>query len=96
LKPLNGYHSLPGPVNAGDPEHCPPWFSDGGREEPTPMTTPPPETVYVDETVVACDGGGALGHPRVYLNMGPNGVVECPYCDRRFVLRRSQPETGTG
>lgn len=61
------------------------------------MTTPPPETVYVNETVVACDGGsGALGHPRVYLNMGPDGVVECPYCDRRFVLRRRQPETGTG
>ncbi len=61
------------------------------------MNTPPPETVYVDETVVACDGnGGPLGHPRVYLNMGADGIVECPYCDRRFVMRRAEQPTGTG
>ena len=36
---------------------------------------------------IACDGvGGALGHPRVYLEMGEEPFVECPYCDRRFVL----------
>ena len=36
----------------------------------------------------ACDGGGgALGHPRVYLEMGDETFVECPYCDRRFVLQ---------
>ncbi|MDE3115052.1 MAG: zinc-finger domain-containing protein [Pseudomonadota bacterium] len=47
-----------------------------------------PETIEVDETRVACDGGGgALGHPRVYLEMGDENYVECPYCDRRFVLR---------
>jgi uncharacterized Zn-finger protein len=35
---------------------------------------------------VACDGvGGALGHPRVWLEMGEGDYVECPYCDRRFV-----------
>ncbi|MGD1955672.1 MAG: zinc-finger domain-containing protein [Sphingomonadales bacterium] len=46
-----------------------------------------PETVYVKPTKVSCDGGeGALGHPRVYLNMGDHGMVECPYCDRRFIL----------
>ena len=38
---------------------------------------------------VACDGvGGALGHPRVYLEMGEASFVECPYCDRRFVLAK--------
>jgi uncharacterized Zn-finger protein len=47
---------------------------------------PPPEIVEVDRLVVACDGGGALGHPRVYLNL-TDGVAECGYCDRRFVLR---------
>ena len=31
-------------------------------------------------------GGGALGHPKVFLEMGQGTVVECPYCDRRFVL----------
>ena len=32
-------------------------------------------------------GGGVLGHPKVYLEMGDETYVECPYCDRRFVLR---------
>ena len=44
---------------------------------------------------VACDGvGGALGHPRVWLEMGEADFVECGYCDRRFVLRvdDEQPE----
>lgn len=45
-----------------------------------------PETIEADRTEVSCDGGGDLGHPRVYLNMGNKGEVECPYCDRKFVL----------
>jgi uncharacterized Zn-finger protein len=47
----------------------------------------PPEIIEVEDSVVACDGGGALGHPKVYLNMGSDGRVECPYCDRLFVLK---------
>jgi len=50
------------------------------------MPIEPPETVIVSEKVVACDGGGALGHPRVWLNMGDDGRVDCPYCDREFLL----------
>lgn len=47
-----------------------------------------PETIEVETTRVACDGdGGALGHPRVWLEMGDKGFVECGYCDRRFVLK---------
>lgn len=47
-----------------------------------------PETIEVETSRVACDGdGGALGHPRVFLEMGDKGWVECPYCDRKFVLR---------
>ena len=49
----------------------------------------PFETIYVDGKVVACDGGDALGHPRVYLNLGVDGKVECPYCSRLFILRAS-------
>jgi uncharacterized Zn-finger protein len=50
----------------------------------------PPEVVVVSEHRVSCDGvGGALGHPRVYLEMGGKGFVECGYCDRRFVLSGS-------
>jgi uncharacterized Zn-finger protein len=47
---------------------------------------PAPETVMVRSHRIACDGvGGALGHPRVWLEMGAAGFVDCPYCDRRFV-----------
>ncbi len=36
----------------------------------------------VSELKVACDGGGgALGHPKVYLNLEQSGEAECPYCD---------------
>jgi uncharacterized Zn-finger protein len=52
------------------------------------MSPDVPEIIEVDATRIACDGGGgALGHPRVFLEMGDKNFVECPYCDRRFVLR---------
>ena len=55
---------------------------------PTPASVgPEPEVVRVHSHRVACDGvGGALGHPRVYLELGISGSVDCPYCDRRFVM----------
>jgi len=47
----------------------------------------PPEVIIVRTGRIACDGvGGALGHPRVWLEMGEATFVECPYCDRRFQL----------
>jgi len=48
-----------------------------------------PEVVEVESEVVSCDGGGVLGHPKVWLNMHGRGWVECGYCDRRFVLKTS-------
>ena len=46
----------------------------------------PTEIINVDERTVACDGGGgALGHPRVFLYI-EEGSVMCPYCSRLFVL----------
>jgi uncharacterized Zn-finger protein len=52
-----------------------------------PAAIPPPEVIVVRSRRVACDGvGGALGHPRVYLEMGEADFIECTYCDRRFVL----------
>ena len=52
------------------------------------MTTQAPEVIEVDETRVACDGGGgALGHPKVWLEMGDETFVECPYCGRRYELK---------
>ncbi|HEU0072268.1 MAG TPA: zinc-finger domain-containing protein [Alphaproteobacteria bacterium] len=49
-----------------------------------PLT--PPETITVETAQVACDGG-PLGHPRVYLSLEGKGEVECPYCDRKYVLK---------
>ena len=47
----------------------------------------PAEVITVRSRRISCDGvGGALGHPRVWLEMGEASFVECPYCDRRFVL----------
>ncbi len=57
------------------------------------MTQPAPETIRTPKTRIACDGTGdgladaALGHPRVYLRMDETGRVECPYCDRLFILQ---------
>lgn len=50
--------------------------------------TNPPDIVEVESNVVSCDGNGwQLGHPRVYLNLGDVGQVECPYCGRIFKLK---------
>ncbi len=47
----------------------------------------PQEKIMVDSRVVGCDGGGgALGHPLVYLNMGDEDEIYCPYCSRHFVF----------
>ena len=54
----------------------------------------PPETIEVETMEVACDGGGgALGHPKVYLTL-EGGEIECPYCDRRFVLKPGAARAG--
>jgi uncharacterized Zn-finger protein len=51
------------------------------------------EVIVVTSPVVGCDGGGgALGHPLVYLRIEREGEVVCPYCSRRFVLA-GDPET---
>ena len=61
-----------------------------GAASPTPPApghaTRGTEIIHVDEPVVACDGGGgALGHPRVFLRIERDSVV-CPYCSRLYVL----------
>jgi len=67
------------------------------RKSESKNAFPPPEVIVVTDRRVMCDGGGgALGHPRVYYDMGDAGFVECGYCDRRFVLKGSKndPEAG--
>ena len=57
------------------------------------MTTSAPETKIVNELRIACDGGGALGHPRVWLQIAKeDGWVECPYCDCKFVHSEAAAE----
>ena len=57
------------------------------------MSIESPETIVVTTTRIACDGGGgALGHPKVYLEMGDENFVVCGYCDRRFVLSKEAIE----
>ena len=61
-----------------------------GQMEPT-------EIIDVDSETVACDGGkGALGHPRVFLNMKGQGRIDCPYCGRRFVLKAAAADATAG
>lgn len=56
-----------------------------------------PETVTTHSSRVSCDGStqirstgaykpSALGHPLVYLEIDEKGYVDCPYCDKHFVL----------
>lgn len=52
------------------------------------------ELMMVESPAVSCDGGGgALGHPRVYLRIKPGEKdIMCPYCSRKFVLQGSGSE----
>ena len=59
-------------------------------DSPPASPIAPPETIVVDSKKVSCDGGGgALGHPKVWYDMGERDFVECGYCDRRFILKGS-------
>ena len=47
---------------------------------------PNTDTIAVTSDRVACDGNGdALGHPRVWLTLGTDGKIVCPYCSRHYV-----------
>ncbi len=52
------------------------------------------EPILTDDHRVACSGdGGALGHPKVFLEMGGDGEVVCGYCGRRYVLKGGPADT---
>jgi uncharacterized Zn-finger protein len=54
----------------------------------SPNSAQPVETIYVDNHRVACDGGGgSLGHPKVWYEMGDEGKVECLYCGRVYIRK---------
>ena len=42
--------------------------------------------IVTNQLRVVCNGGGgALGHPKIFLTLGNDGRVTCPYCSREFV-----------
>ncbi|KAI9020967.1 zinc-finger domain-containing protein [Phycomyces nitens] len=42
---------------------------------------------FVSERVTSCNGGGgALGHPKVYINLDKPGAHACGYCGVRFEM----------
>ncbi len=48
----------------------------------------PTEIIDTEKHTVACDGGnGPLGHPRVFLSIGPENEILCPYCSCLFRYR---------
>lgn len=54
---------------------------------PEENNRPAPEVIFTSDHRVKCDGGGgALGHPAVWYELGDEGFHDCGYCDRRFVL----------
>lgn len=61
---------------------------------PSDAASPAPtEIIYVDDRVVACDGGiGSLGHPRIYLRITDRNVM-CSYCSRLYVLNQGAGNT---
>lgn len=51
-----------------------------------------PEVVEVESKNVACDGGGgALGHPRIWIAIPASGKANCGYCGRVFVYKPGAP-----
>jgi uncharacterized Zn-finger protein len=56
----------------------------------TPVLThgvTPEEVIMVDSRQVRCDGGGgALGHPAIFMRIEGEQVT-CPYCSRTYRLK---------
>jgi len=43
--------------------------------------------IKVNARVISCDGGGgALGHPRVFINLDQAGPHSCIYCGLRYEM----------
>ena len=56
----------------------------------------PFEIIKVNEIEVVCNGGGgALGHPRVYLHIDKvSHQIQCPYCSRLYVMQDDVKKVG--
>ncbi|KAG0722978.1 NADH dehydrogenase [ubiquinone] iron-sulfur protein 6, mitochondrial [Chionoecetes opilio] len=95
--PLANLHTSP-PSHDSSPTHTGQVYDAEDHRNARFVTTPrqtntrwainlvkevPPKGV--SGRTVACDGGpGALGHPRVYINLDDAGTHACIYCGLRY------------
>ena len=57
------------------------------------VSLPAARTIHTNDNWVACNGGGGpLGHPQVWLTLGSDGQVTCPYCSRHFAAAAPQAD----
>ena len=57
------------------------------------VLSPATQTIFTNDSRVACNGGGGpLGHPQVWLTLGSDGQVICPYCSRHFAAAAPQTD----
>ena len=55
------------------------------------VLSPATQTTFIKDSRVACNGGGGpLGHPQVWLTLGSDRSVICPYCSRHFAAAAPQ------
>ena len=54
-------------------------------------STPDTKVIIANDSRISCNGGGGpLGHPKVWLSLGGDGQVTCPYCSRHFAAAPPQ------
>ena len=57
------------------------------------VQSPAAQTIFTNDSRVVCNGGGGpLGHPQVWLTLGSDGQVMCPYCSRHFAAAGPQAD----
>lgn len=65
----------------------------------TPVLTEgvtPEDVIMADSRQVRCDGGGgALGHPSIFMRIEGEQVT-CPYCSRTYRLKDGRLKDGAG
>lgn len=63
-------------------------------KEPAPVVLAQPDIITTTARVSCNGGGGALGHPQIWLSLGEEGKVTCPYCSASFVKAPSAEVSG--
>jgi uncharacterized Zn-finger protein len=61
-------------------------YTSSIRKNPM-IAMPHADTFYITTPKTACDGDKESPHPRVFLTIGKENTVDCPYCGRHFALK---------